>query len=35
MLHHLKIKAYSLDLREKIAATVGLGMSRAQAARTF
>jgi transposase len=29
------MKAYSLDLREKIVAAVGHGMSKAQAARTF
>ncbi len=29
------MKAYSLDLREKIVAAVGRGMSKAQAARTF
>jgi transposase len=29
------MKAYSLDLREKIVAAVGCGMSKAQAARTF
>jgi transposase len=29
------MKAYSLDLREKIIAAVGHGMSKAQAARTF
>ena len=34
-MHHLKMKAYSLDLREKIVAAVGRGMSKAQAARTF
>jgi transposase len=33
--HHLKMKAYSVDLREKIVAAVGRGMSKAQAARTF
>jgi transposase len=33
--HHPVMKAYSLDLREKIVAAVGRGMSRAQAARTF
>jgi transposase len=33
--HHLRMKAYSLDLREKIIAAVGHGMSKAQAARTF
>lgn len=35
MVHHLKMKAYSLDLREKIIAAVGRGKSKAQAARTF
>jgi transposase len=35
MVHHLKMKAYSLDLREKIVAAVRHGMSKAQAARTF
>ena len=34
-MHHSKMKAYSLDLREKIVAAVGCGMSKAQAARTF
>ena len=34
-MHHLKMKAYSVDLREKIVAAVGRGMSKAQAARTF
>jgi len=29
------MKAYSVDLREKIIAAVGHGMSKAQAARTF
>jgi transposase len=33
--HHLTVKAYSVDLREKITAAVGRGMSKAQAARTF
>jgi transposase len=34
--HHLKMKAYSVDLREKIVAAVRCGMSKApQAARTF
>jgi transposase len=33
--HHLAMNAYSLDLREKIVAAVGRGMSKAQAARTF
>ena len=35
MVHHPKLKAYSLDLREKIVAAVRRGMSKAQAARTF
>jgi transposase len=35
MVHHSKMKAYSLDLREKIVAAVRRGMSKAQAARTF
>ncbi len=35
MVHHLRMKAYSVDLREKIVAAVGRGMSKAQAARTF
>ncbi len=35
MVHHPLMKAYSLDLREKIVAAVGRGMSKAQAARTF
>ena len=34
-MHHPVMKAYSLDLREKIVAAVGRGMSKAQAARTF
>lgn len=34
-MHHPPMKAYSLDLREKIVAAVGHGMSKAQAARTF
>ena len=34
-MHHLRMKAYSVDLREKIVAAVGRGMSKAQAARTF
>ena len=34
-MHHLAMNAYSLDLREKIVAAVGRGMSKAQAARTF
>jgi transposase len=33
--HHAVMKAYSVDLREKIVAAVGRGMSKAQAARTF
>jgi transposase len=35
MVHHPVMKAYSVDLREKIVAAVGRGMSKAQAARTF
>jgi transposase len=36
MVHHRKMKAYSIDLREKIvAAVLGRRMSKAQAARTF
>jgi len=35
MVHHPVMKAYSPDLREKIVAAVGRGMSKAQAARTF
>ena len=36
MVHHLTMKAYSLDLREKIVdAVLRRGMSKAQAARTF
>ena len=35
MVHHSKMKAYSVDLREKIVAAVRCGMSKAQAARTF
>ena len=35
MVHHPLMKSYSLDLREKILAAVGRGMSKAQAARTF
>ena len=31
----MKMNAYSVDLREKIVAAVGCGMSKAQAARTF
>ncbi len=34
-MHHPVMKAYSLDLRQKIVAAVGRGMSKAQAARTF
>ncbi len=34
-MHHLAMKAYSVDLREKIVAAVQHGMSKAQAARTF
>ena len=34
-MHHPKMKAYSVDLREKIVAAVRRGMSKAQAARTF
>ena len=34
-MHHSKMKAYSVDLREKIIAAVERGMSKAQAARTF
>ena len=34
-MHHLAVKAYSVDLREKIIAAVGRAMSKAQAARTF
>src|SRR5918995_1342840 len=33
--HHSKMKAYSVDLREKIIAAVERGMSKAQDARTF
>jgi transposase len=33
--HHPLMKAYSMDLREKIVAAVGRGMFKAQAARTF
>jgi transposase len=33
--HHPVMRAYSIDLREKIIAAVGGGMSKAQAARTF
>lgn len=35
MVHHSKMKACSLDLREKIVAAVRRGMSKAQAARIF
>jgi transposase len=35
MVDHLRMKAYSVDLREKIVAAVERGMSKAQAARTF
>ena len=35
MVPHSKMKAYSLDLREKIVAAVRRGMSKAQTARTF
>lgn len=35
MMHHPVMKAYSVDLREKIVAAVGRGMSKAQAGRTF
>ena len=34
-MHHPVMKAYSVDLREKIVAAVRRGMSKAQAARTF
>ena len=34
-MHHPVMKAYSVDLREKIVAAVGRGMSKAQAARNF
>ncbi len=34
-MHHPGMKAYSVDLREKIVAAVRRGMSKAQAARTF
>ena len=34
-MHHPLMKAYSVDLREKIVAAVGRGMTKAQAARTF
>ena len=35
MVHHSKMKAYSVDLREKIVAAVRGGTSKAQTARTF
>ncbi len=35
MHHPVSMKAYSVDLREKIVAAVRRGMSKAQAARTF
>ena len=35
MVHHLRMKAYSVDLREKIIVAVERRMSKAQAARTF
>ena len=35
MMHHPVMKAYSVDLREKIVAAVGRGMSKAQTAHTF
>jgi transposase len=35
MKHHPAMRAYSVDLRERIVAAVGRGMSKAQAARTF
>src|SRR5215210_1673364 len=35
MVHHSMMKAYSVDLRQKIIAAVERGMSKAQAARTF
>ena len=34
-MHHLVMKAYSVDLREKIVAAVRRGMSKAQVALTF
>lgn len=34
-MHHPVMKAYSVDLRERIVAAVRRGMSKAQAARTF
>ncbi len=35
MVHHPAMKAYSVDLRQRIVAAVRGGMSKAQAARTF
>jgi transposase len=35
MVQYLAMKAYSVDLREKLVAAVGRGMSKAQAACTF
>ena len=35
MMHHPVMKAYSVDLRERIVAAVRRGMSKAQAARIF
>lgn len=35
MVHHPAMKAYSVDLRERIVAVVRRGMSKAEAARTF
>jgi transposase len=34
-MHHRLMRAYSVDLREKIVAAAGRGMSKAEAARTF
>ena len=34
-MHHRAMKAYSVDLRQRIVAAVRSGMSKAQAARTF
>ena len=34
-MHHPLMKAYSVDLREKIVVAVGRGMTKAQAAHTF
>ena len=34
-MHYLAVKADSVDLKEKIVAAIGHGMSKAQAARTF